>query len=155
MEKQAQQTDTEIRDREMDEELANALPGSLRCFHGRTEKGRKEETRMSKMSALSLVVTELKRCGEALISISESLADLFSGNGDAHTTDQPEAEVPASDEKPISLEAVRAVLAEKSRSGHTAKVRDLLEKHGAAKLSEIDPAEYPALLAEAEVLGNE
>mgnify|MGYP000852729560 FL=1 len=110
---------------------------------------------MSKMSELSLVVTELKRCGEALISISESLADLFSGNGDAHTTDQPEAEVPASDEKPISLEAVRAVLAEKSRAGHTAKVRDLLEKHGAAKLSEIDPAEYPALLAEAEVLGNE
>jgi hypothetical protein len=29
------------------------------------------------------------------------------------------------------------------------------KKHGAAKLSEIDPAEYPALLAEAEVLGNE
>ena len=59
---------------------------------------------MSKMSELSLVVTELKRCGEALISISESLADLFSGNGDAHTTDQPKAEVPAPDEKPISLE---------------------------------------------------
>ena len=109
---------------------------------------------MSKMSELSLVVTELKRCGEALISISESLADLFSGNGDAHTADQPKAEVPAPDEKPITLEAVRAVLAEKSRAGYTAKVRELLEKHGAAKLSEINPAEYPALLAEAEVLGN-
>ncbi|HBT65522.1 MAG TPA: DNA ligase, partial [Ruminococcaceae bacterium] len=32
--------------------------------------------------------------------------------------------------------------------------RELLEKHGANKLSEIDPSEYPALLAEAEVLGN-
>ncbi len=57
-------------------------------------------------------------------------------------------------EKPITLETVRAVLAEKSRAGHTAEVRTLLEKHGAAKLSEIGSAEYPALLAEAEVLGN-
>lgn len=109
---------------------------------------------MSKMSELSLAVTELKRCGEALISISESLADLFSSDGDAQTANQPKAEVPAPDEKPITLEVVRAVLAEKSRSGHTAEVRALLEKHGAAKLSEIDPVEYPALLAEAEVLGN-
>lgn len=105
---------------------------------------------MSKMSELSLTVTELKRCGEALISISESLAALFSGNDDVQTSDQVSAPV----EKPITLEAVRAVLAEKSRAGHTAEVRTLLEKHGAAKLSEIDPSEYPALLAEAEVLGN-
>ena len=109
---------------------------------------------MSKMSELALAVTELKRCGEALIGISESLAELFSSDGDAHTADQPKAEVPTPDEKPITLEVVRAVLAEKSRSGHTAEVRALLEKHGAAKLSEIDPVEYPALLAEAEVLGN-
>ena len=57
-----------------------------------------------------------------------------------------------SGKKPLTLEGVRAVLAEKSRSGHTEEVRELLSKHGADKLSEIDPAEYPALLAEAEVL---
>ena len=109
---------------------------------------------MSKMSELSLAVTELKRYGEALVNISESLADLFSSNNDAHTTDQPKVDVSAPDEKSLTLENVRAVLAEKSRAGHTAKVRELLEKHGAAKLSEINPAEYTALLAEAEVLGN-
>ena len=109
---------------------------------------------MSKMSELSLAVTELKRCGEALISISESLAALFSGKEDAQTADQLKAEVSAPAEKPITLEAVRAVLAEKSRAGHTTEVRALLEKHGAAKLSEIDPSEYPALLAEAEKLGS-
>ena len=49
---------------------------------------------------------------------------------------------------------VRAVLAEKSRSGYTAQVRALLEKHGAAKLSEVDPVEYPALLEDAEELGD-
>ena len=54
--------------------------------------------------------------------------------------------------KPLALEEVRAVLAEKSRAGHTAEVKELLNKHGADKLSEIDPSEYPALLTDAEVL---
>ena len=66
---------------------------------------------------------------------------------------EPERETPTPP-KPLTLEQVRAVLAEKSRAGHTAKIRELLEKHGAGKLSEIDPKEYPSLLAEAEVLGD-
>ena len=56
------------------------------------------------------------------------------------------------EEKPLTLEEVRAVLAEKSRAGHTAEVKAILNKHGADKLSEIDPAEYRALLAEGEAL---
>ena len=56
------------------------------------------------------------------------------------------------EEKPLTLEEVRAVLAEKSRAGHTVEVKELLNKYGADKLSEIDPSEYPALLADAEVL---
>ena len=34
------------------------------------------------------------------------------------------------------------------------RVRALLKKYGAAKLSEIDPANYEALLQDAEVIGN-
>ncbi len=83
-------------------------------------------------------ITELRKAAQALTAAADQLAA---------TLKQP---VPAA----ITLEQVRAALAEKSRDGHTAKVRELLEKHGAAKLSEIDPSEYPALLAEAEVLGN-
>lgn len=164
METQAKQIDNECRDREMNEELADVLTAisvvskrlarKLTMLSRQDEKRQKEENRMSKMSELSLAVKELKRCGEALISISESLTDLFSGNGDAHTSDHPKTEVTELVEKPITLEAVRAVLAVKSRTGHTAKVREQLEKHVAKKLSEIDPAEYPALLEEAEVLGN-
>ena len=63
---------------------------------------------------------------------------------------EPESSEPA--EPPLTLEQVRAVLAEKSRAGHTAEVKALLTKHGADKLSDIDPAQYPALLADAEVL---
>ena len=52
----------------------------------------------------------------------------------------------------IPLEKVRGVLAEKSRSGHTAEVRAIIQKYGAERLSEISPEDYPAVLAEAEGL---
>ncbi len=53
----------------------------------------------------------------------------------------------------ITLEDVRAVLAEKARAGHTAEVKALLIKHGADRISRIDEAKYPELLADAEALG--
>lgn len=108
---------------------------------------------MSKIGDLTIAVAELKRCGEALIVVSESLNRLFSG-GDTDSRDQSESVAPEPEGKPVSLETVRAVLAEKSRAGHTAEIRVLLEKHGAGKLSEIAPTEYSALLEEAEALGN-
>lgn len=101
---------------------------------------------MSRMSDLSLVAAELKNAAQSLISVADSLNDLFSSGG--------AIEVAAPEEKPITLEAVRAVLADKSRCGFTAEVKALIEKHGAARLSEVDPANYKALLAEAEVLGD-
>ena len=71
----------------------------------------------------------------------------------AHAETEPSA--PAAPAKSVlTIEQVRAVLADKSRSGFTAEVRELLRKYGAAKLSQIDPANYEALMADAEVLGN-
>jgi hypothetical protein len=109
---------------------------------------------MGKMSELSLAITELRNAAQSLINVADTLTDLFAGSGGIQAASQPKTESPAPEEKPLTLEAVRAVLAEKSRSGHTAEIKALLKKHGAAKLSEVDPAKYPALLAEAEVLGN-
>jgi len=106
---------------------------------------------MGKMSELSLLVKELNQCGETLIGISQSLSSMFSSNDEPRPT---KPETPAPEEKVITLEEVRAVLAEKSRDGHTAKIRELLQKYGADKLSEINASDYPALLADAEVLGN-
>ena len=84
------------------------------------------------------LAAELARCGNALLALSKAV----SGG-------KPETAVPA---EAISLEKVRTVLADKSRLGHTTEVKALLQKHGAVKLSEVDPAEYAALLAEAEGL---
>ena len=106
---------------------------------------------MGKMSELDLCVGELRNAAQSLNLVADSLTALFGGK-QSEASAPPELKAPA--QKPLTLEAVRAVLAEKSRNGHTAKIRELLEKHGATKLSEIDPAKYAALLAEAEVLGD-
>ena len=63
-------------------------------------------------------------------------------------------EVPQETPKPIMLDEVRAILAEKSRAGYTSDVKALIAKYGADKLSDVDPANYAALLKDAEVIGN-
>ena len=55
-------------------------------------------------------------------------------------------------EMQIELAEIRAVLAEKAGAGHMAEVKALLRGRGVNKLSAINPAEYPALLADAEAL---
>ena len=90
------------------------------------------------------LVAELARCGNALLALAEAMSG-----------EKPETAVSAGQPKPVEtipLEKVRSVLADKSRLGHTAEIKMLLQKHGAVKLSEVNPAEYAALLAEAEVL---
>jgi hypothetical protein len=83
----------------------------------------------------------------ALEDIQMAVGDIKEALGGGEATEQPPAP------KPITLEQVRAVLADKSRAGHTAAVRELLQKYGADKLSAIDPANYTALLADATRVG--
>lgn len=52
-------------------------------------------------------------------------------------------------EKDISLEEVRAVLAKISQNGLTAEVKTLIEKYGGTKLSDVDPKNYKKLLDDA------
>ena len=103
---------------------------------------------MSKMSELNRLVQELKKCGESLVNIADELAEIFSETGKKKT------EAPTESAKEYTFTEVRAFLAEKSRAGHTAEIRKILEAHGADKLSALDKGEYAAVMAEAEVLNN-
>lgn len=111
---------------------------------------------MGKVNELSQLIEELNRCGNTLIGISEELKNLFSGSDDAKKTEPKTktAEKASKEEKTLSLEDVRAVMADKSRKGYTAEVKALLTKRGVNRLSDIDSKEYAALLAEVEVIGN-
>lgn len=71
--------------------------------------------------------------------------------------DAPSAPAPSEDVgggEAALLEKIRGVLVEKSAAGLSAKVRGLIKAHGANSLSKIDPADYQALLADAEKLGS-
>ena len=53
---------------------------------------------------------------------------------------------PEPERKPLVMEDVRGVLAEKSRQGHTAAIKEIMAGFGAKKLSEVKPEDYQALL---------
>ena len=101
---------------------------------------------MSKMSEMEATIRELRDIASSINDIANWLTDAFGSADDAEAASTPA--------KTYSLEEVRVILAEKSRDGFTAQIRDLLQKYGASKLSEVDPARYGGLVADAEVLGN-
>ena len=108
-------------------------------------------------------------CGRAMLDAIEEIANQ-SAMFKVQSANEPAAEAP-SEPAPVkqtetakteteapkiaSMEEVRGLLAEKSRSGFRAEVKALLTAHGVEKLSEItDPVELGKLKAEAEELGG-
>lgn len=102
---------------------------------------------MSRMSELDAAVAELRKCGETLIGVSETLRRLF-GAENAVEPEKAAKSAPAV----LSLEDVRGVLAQKSAEGHTAEIQALIRGYGANRLSEVSPEHYAELLQKAEVL---
>lgn len=122
---------------------------------------------MSKMSNLDLLLKEIDEHASALIEATKDLRAMFSspepdeedGLTNTYETDESleakkeyEKNHPVKEEPKISLEDVRARLAQLSRDGKTAQVKALIQKYGANKLSEVNPDDYEALLLDAEVI---
>lgn len=103
---------------------------------------------MSKMNEMSMTIEELRNAADAIMGAADWLEAQFSSHDTPVSESKP-------DKKPtLTLEDVRAVLADKSRAGHTAAIRTLLQKYGAKKLSGVDPKHYEALLKDAEELDD-
>ncbi len=98
------------------------------------------------MRDMIMTIEELRSAAAAINDAANWLAEQFGSN-------EPSTE-PTPAETVLTLEAVRAALADKSRAGFTAQIRSLLQKFGADKLSGIDPTNYKALLADVEELNN-
>ncbi len=100
---------------------------------------------MNKTKLLLNVVSDLRHLADSIQAVVNS--------SEQSEPQAVEASIPKGDKQTkISIEKIRAVLAEKSQSGKTAEVRALLQKFGAAKLSEIEPDKYSELLKAAEAL---
>ena len=101
---------------------------------------------------------------DGLKKLSADVADLAAllegTEAPAKTQDAPAKEpAPAAVEeapaKVYTYEEVRAVLAEKSRTGFRAEVKAILTAHGVKQLSDVkDPDEFAAIVEEAEGIGN-
>ena len=98
------------------------------------------------VNTLTDVKAELYVLGTAIDSVLEAL-----GVGES-----TEAKVkPAPPEEPkLTLEEVRAVLADKSMAGFRDEVKALITSFGANKLSEVPADKYKDLVEQAEALGN-
>lgn len=70
----------------------------------------------------------------------------------AEATSAAAPEPTKKNDKPITIEQVRAVMSAKSDEGKTAKVKALLMKYDAGKLSGVKPEDYADLLREVEAL---
>lgn len=110
----------------------------------------KEEKQMSKMADMAQTIEDPRNAAAAINDAADCLYKQFSGSDESESPEPVKPEP----KKELKLEDVRPVLANLSRSGHTAEVRALLQKYGAAKLSLVDPANYEALLKDAEVIAN-
>ena len=106
---------------------------------------------MSKIKLLLDVVSDMRSLADSI----QAAADAMAGNEPAGVV---EPVVATKETKPkkneVTLEQVRAKLAEKSQAGLTAEVREIIKKYGGSKLSEVDPKHYADMLKDAEVLGN-
>lgn len=120
---------------------------------------------MSKISNLDLLLKEIDEHASALIEATKDLRAMFSnpepdeedGLTNTYETDESleakkeyEKNHLVKEEPKITLEDVRARLAQLSRDGKTAQVKALIQKYGANKLSEVNPNDYEALFLDAE-----
>lgn len=118
---------------------------------------------MSKMSELATVFDEMTEVGRTLITCGESLLKAAAHVRECFTEDMPAAaEEPAPVTEPVAetpalkaytKEEVRAILADLSQNGFRNEAKALVRKYSdGGSLTDINPAKYPDLVAEAEAL---
>ena len=105
---------------------------------------------MTKKDKATLVEGLKRICADVAVLVS-----LFEDEEAPGKQDPPAEEEPQTPAKVYTYEEVRAILAEKSRTGFRAEVKALLTGHGYKQLSDItDPEVFAAIVAEAEEIGN-
>ena len=105
---------------------------------------------MSRSKLLLDAVEDIRSLADSL----QTLANAIAGDDVADESSVTAVETVAKPSVTITLEQVRAVLAEKSHDGLTEQVRSLLQKYGAQKLSAIASDRYPDLLRDAKELND-
>ena len=117
--------------------------------------GVRDELKKVRPDAVFLQEIDIDSDRSYKINEVQTIADSIEGNTPDIAPDNTPSEVktPQKHTAPaVTIDQVRAVLADKSGEGKTAEVKALLFKYDAGKLSGVKPEDYPALLEEAKKL---
>ena len=110
---------------------------------------------MANMNELSLVLGDLATCTQALVDAADglfktanALREMYSGENTDPAPQIPKDTEPALPVKVYEFNEVRRILAGIAAKGrdHSAKVKELLTRYGAAKLSDIKPENYAEIV---------
>ena len=113
---------------------------------------------MSRMNELNLTMDELTdvgrqlaACGETLVRAAARMKECFSDNGTG--APEPAEEQATAEPATYTKEEIRAMLADIAQAGFREEAKALVRKYAdGGSLTDIDPAKYPDLVAEAEAL---
>ncbi|WP_449457909.1 rRNA biogenesis protein rrp5 [Streptococcus suis] len=106
---------------------------------------------MGNMKQLSLIIGYLRNLADSLEDLCQGVEHITPES--VETTEPKETkQVVGEPTVTVAIEDIRKVLAEKSQAGKTDKVRELLQRYGANKLSEVEVNQYPSLLEDAKGL---
>ena len=114
---------------------------------------------MNQTKQLLSVIEDIRRLANSLQSLCEVMAEnkleqtVVEEKSEEVEDESTELLTDATkEEKTISLEEVRGVLAKKAQEGKQAEVRELIKTYGVSKLSEVDAKDYVELMKKAEEL---
>ena len=106
----------------------------------------------------------INKIAEDLRILADDLEKMMAVGKEEEAVKPEEKEMPKEADKPKetketkpahTLEEVRAALAEKSKAGFTAQVRETIIRFGGNKLSDVPESSYDALYEEAKKIGGE
>ena len=106
---------------------------------------------MSKMTNLNLILDEMIASGQKMIETANELKKMFSSE---EATEEATPPTPEPEEKTYTFQEVRGIMATLMSKGKKAEAKSLLTMFNATRLSDVKESDYPALVAEAEVLLN-
>lgn len=122
---------------------------------------------MNHANEISQLLDNIIACGENMAKIGtllkEYLPELTEASPQKADTKQKASKKSAPEKLPEKTEEpttpaytfadVRKAFSAKSHAGYTSQVKDLINRYGADRLSDVKEADYPALMADLEVIG--
>lgn len=100
---------------------------------------------MSKTNEITQLIDSIIICGKNMERLGHLLKEMI-------PKEVPEVTSESAETSSYSFMDVRKAFAAKSHAGYTAKIRELIKKHGADRLSDIKEEEYPLLMEELEAI---